>query len=254
MPYHVSSSALSGRVHGRRIVGMRAAGADACRAGWICAARELGRGQIQSGCFATAAELFAQDPTPTVLGIDIPIGLKDEGARDCDREARQVLGRPRASSVFPAPIRPVLAAESWEEACTIRERVDGKRMSKQAWTIVSKIRDVDREMAGRPTLRSRIREVHPELSFWAWAGRPMRYRKTKRAGREERLSVVEGYFGSGAFSAVRELYKVAHVGHDDILDAFAALWSAERILKGNAKTLPRLPPVDRSGLRMEIVY
>jgi predicted RNase H-like nuclease len=233
---------------------MRAAGADGCKAGWICVAREFGRGRIRSGCFATAAELFAQDPAPTVLGIDIPIGLTSEGARDCDKEARQVLGRPRASSVFPAPIRPVLSAESWEEACAIRERVDGKRMSKQAWAIVSKIRDVDREMTGRPKMQRLIREVHPEVSFWAWAGRPMRYRKTKRAGREERLTVVEGHFGSGAFGAVRELYPVNRVGHDDILDAFAALWSAERILTGNAQTLPHHPPVDRRGLRLEIVY
>jgi predicted RNase H-like nuclease len=82
----------------------------------------------------------------------------------------------------------------------------------------------------------------------------MRYRKTSRAGREERLGVVESYFGSGAFGAVRELYPVGRVGHDDILDAFAALWSAERVLRGDARTLPCRPPVDQRGLRMEIVY
>jgi predicted RNase H-like nuclease len=119
---------------------------------------------------------------------------------------------------------------------------------------VSKIRDVDLAMTAHPTLQSRIREVHPEVSFWAWAGRPMRHRKTRRAGREERIRVVEGYFGAGAFGAVRELYPVRDVGHDDILDAFAALWSAERILTGEAQTLPQRPPVDPRGLRMEIVY
>jgi predicted RNase H-like nuclease len=189
-----------------------------------------------------------------MLGIDIPIGLRDEGARECDKRARQVLGRPRASSVFPAPIRPVLSAGSWEEACAIREQVDGKRMSKQAWAIVSRIRCVDREMIESPTLQNRVREVHPEVSFWAWTGSPMRHRKTSGAGRAERLEVVEAYFGPGAFDAVRALYPVGRVGHDDILDAFAALWSAERVLKGSARTLPRHPPVDRRGLRMEIVY
>jgi predicted RNase H-like nuclease len=233
---------------------MMAAGADGCRAGWICVMRELGHGRVRSGSFATAAALFAQDPRPEMLGIDIPIGLTDKGARDCDKEGRRVLGRPRASSVFPAPIRPVLAAGSWEEACAIRERVDGKRMSKQAWAIVGKIRDVDREMIRCSTLQGRIREVHPEVSFWGWAGRAMRHRKTSRAGRQERLTVVESHFGSGAFGAVRELYPVSRVGHDDILDAFAALWSAERILQGDAQTLPRHPRVDRRGLRMEIVY
>jgi predicted RNase H-like nuclease len=37
--------------------------------------------------------------------IDILIGLPDRGSRACDVEARALLGKPRSSSVFPAPIR-----------------------------------------------------------------------------------------------------------------------------------------------------
>ena len=95
---------------------MRAAGADGCPKGWICVSRELGGGPISSTCFRTAAELLGQRPVPKVLGIDIPIGLPSKGPRECDREARRLLGRPRAASVFPAPIRPLLRARSWEEA------------------------------------------------------------------------------------------------------------------------------------------
>jgi predicted RNase H-like nuclease len=189
-----------------------------------------------------------------VIGIDIPIGLTDCGPRDCDREARRVLGRPRASSVFPAPIRAVLAARSWEEACAIRRRVEGKRMSKQAWGIVGKVREVDGELRARARLRQRVREVHPEVSFQAWNGAPMRSKKRSRRGYEERRRLVDQYFGPAAYQAVRDQFRVKDVGHDDIFDAFAALWSAERILRRVSRSLPERPPIDRFGLRMEIVY
>jgi predicted RNase H-like nuclease len=54
------------------------------------------------------------------------------------------------------------------------------------------------------------------------------------------------------FSAAR--YPVGLVAHDDILDGLVALWTAERIVRGEARTLPEDPPVDRYGLRMEMVY
>ena len=233
---------------------MLAAGVDGCRAGWICVSRELGSREVASGCFESARALFAQRPAPDVIGIDIPIGLTDCGPRDCDREARRVLGWPRASSVFPAPIRAVLAARSWEEACAIRSRVEDKRMSKQAWAIVGKVREVDEELRARARLRERVREVHPEVSFREWNGAPMRLRKTSRRGREEHRPQVDARFGPAAFEVVPAQFRVKDVGHDDILDAFAALWPAERILRRVNRSLPESPPIDPCGLRMEIVY
>jgi predicted RNase H-like nuclease len=44
------------------------------------------------------------------------------------------------------------------------------------------------------------------------------------------------------------------VADDDILDAFAALWTAERITSGVAVTLPENKPLDSTGLPMRIVY
>lgn len=40
------------------------------------------------------------------------------------------------------------------------------------------------------------------------------------------------------------------MGTDDILDAFAALWTAERIFRGHARTLPDAVLRDSLGLRM----
>jgi predicted RNase H-like nuclease len=233
---------------------MLAAGVDGCRAGWICLTRELGSRAIESACFESARALLSQRPSPDAIAIDIPIGLTGSGPRACDEQARRLLGRPRASSVFPAPIRPVLAARSWEEACAIRSRVEGKRMSKQAWGIVDRIRAVDRELRARPDLQPRVREVHPEVSFCAWNGAAMRSNKKSTAGREQRRRLVNEVFGADAYDAARARFLARDVAHDDILDAFATLWSAERILRGESCSLPESPLLDDFGLRMEIVY
>jgi predicted RNase H-like nuclease len=233
---------------------MRVAGADGCKGGWITLVRDLRTGAIEARCFASASDLLHRQPTPTTLCIDIPIGLTKIGPRACDVHARRLLGPTRASSVFPAPIRPVLLARSWEEACAIRERIEGKRMSKQAWGIVGKVRDVDRELRRHAILRDRVHEVHPEVSFAAWTGHAMHHRKRSRHGRAERVELIASYFGPDAYARVRERFLVTDVGHDDIADAFAVLWTAERVARGTARTLPVTPPLDPHGLRMEIVF
>lgn len=40
---------------------------------------------------------------------------------------------------------------------------------------------------------------------------------------------------------------------DNMLDAMAASWTAERVLLGTAQTMPEGPPTNLDGLRMEIV-
>ena len=95
------------------------AGVDGCAAGWLCVTHDLNRHEIEGHIFERIDDILQWEERPEVLTIDIPIGLTDGGPRLCDREARLRLGAPRASSVFPAPIRPVLAAGSYEEACQI---------------------------------------------------------------------------------------------------------------------------------------
>jgi predicted RNase H-like nuclease len=231
--------------------GGRAAGADGCKAGWLCVTRDAA-GRLDSACFATAEALLAQRPRPDALGLDIPIGLPERGARECDRAARAVLGA-RRSSVFPAPPRAVLPARSFEEACRIREGLEGKRISKQAWGIVPKIREVDAALRRAPARTAWVYEVHPELCFAMWNGAPLQHGKKSAAGRLERLALVSRHFGEAAFAAVRLRHARRGVSDDDVLDAFAALWSAERIVRGLALRLPESPPRDSFGLPMQIV-
>lgn len=198
-------------------------------------------------------ELFDSVDDLAVLAIDIPIGLTESGARECDTLARREIG-PRRSSVFPAPIRAAMAAPTYLDANRISRKLQNRGMSKQAFAICPKIRAVDGSLRTRPALRERIYEVHPEVSFRAWNRAVMTHHKRTPIGRADRLRLINTHFDRNVFEAVRGSHQRAHVLDDDILDAFAALWTAERIMNGAAQTLPSHPPMDSAALPMRIVY
>lgn len=227
------------------------AGVDGCPGAWLCLIHNLATGAIQARILSKIGELLTLEPAPDIVLIDIPIGLPGSGARSCDLLARRHLGKPRASSVFPAPIRPMLAAESYAEACAIGVRADGRRLSRQTWAILPKVREVDAFMCSASGIT--VREVHPELSFRAWNnGRPMSHNKKKAAGRAEREALVRASYDE-AYAAAGAALPSSRYAKDDLLDAFAALWSAERLARAEACILPAEPPVDAEGLRMEMV-
>jgi predicted RNase H-like nuclease len=80
----------------------------------------------------------------------------------------------------------------------------------------------------------------------------MSHAKRTIDGRAERLNLVNQHF-MGAFDELRPTLRQSKVADDDLLDAFAALWTAERILGGTSRTIPAVPAEDRFGLRMEMV-
>lgn len=229
------------------------AGIDGCRSGWLCLVLELESGRLEPHILPQIAELLALQPRPVLVAIDVPIGLPDAGPRVCDREARRKLGAPRSSSVFPAPARRILEASSYLTACELGQRVDGRKLSRQSWGILPKIREMDAFLRTDPARQTWIREVHPEVSFWAWnAKTPMAHRKKSADGRAEREALIRSKFGDALAVAQSKLPRGQYAA-DDLLDAFAALWTAERIRAGEATTLPSAPPLDAQGLRMEIV-
>jgi predicted RNase H-like nuclease len=199
--------------------------------------------------------LVARAGTGEVLiAIDMPIGLSDEGARACDLAARRLLGRPRASSVFPAPCRAALGTTTYRRACALSRRTLGVALSRETFNILPKIRQVDALMT--PALQEFVREVHPEVVFALLAGRARGLRHAKRTadGERERRRLLRRFAAPFDPEAVRRRLGRARVARDDVVDAVACLVAAARIRRGEALVLPEGAVArDARGLRMEIV-
>lgn len=227
-------------------------GVDGCPRGWIAVGER--DGSITSRIVESFEALFRAFSPVDVVTVDIPIGLTDRDSRQCDVLARRQLG-PRASSVFPAPIRPCLSATTYEDAARISRECQNKGISKQSFAIYRKIREVDELLRSRPDLQQIVFEVHPEVCFQAWnEGVPMKQPKKSVEGAQERRRLVDRDFGPQAFSRIRESHPRKDATDDDIIDAFAALWTARRIVRRESNTLPSHPPRDSVGLPMQMVY
>ena len=235
---------------------MRLLGIDGCKAGWIVVGSDGALGTLSFDVTGDLGGLLAAHRDgDTIAVIDVPIGLPADGPRTCDSMARAFLGAPRNNSVFSAPCRAALHAASYEEACDLNFAARGKKVSRQLFGILPKIREVDGLMT--PEVQSWLREAHPEVSFAALAGRGrgLDHAKKATAGRAERLALLAGH--APAFDPRKERDRLGGprvVADDDIIDAVACLVTARRIATGVALVLPTgKVPTDSRGLRMEIV-
>jgi predicted RNase H-like nuclease len=182
---------------------------------------------------------------PSVIAVDMPIGLSDSGPRACDTAARRLLG-PRRASVFPAPLRAMLAASSHAEANAMGRRIDGRGVSHQAFNLIPKIRELDAHVTTRS--RRRIVEASPELCFALLLGAPCAEPKRAPAGRAARLAAIAAIHPD-VVDRLAEPRPGAAV--DDVLDAFALTVTARRVASATAERLGD-GSRDARGLRLEI--
>lgn len=222
----------------------RIAGVDGCRAGWIAVVKQ--EDALETRIVAGDEELTALISQCAVVAIDIPIGLAERGPRPCDSHARRFVGK-RGSSVFPAPLRAFLNLHDYAEVNRLSRELQKRGVSKQAFMIYPKVAQLDRVLQRHHELRPRVYEIHPEVSFTMWNdGLPIGASKHTRDGIAARRALAAGHFG--------ELPPVPKGAHeDDLLDALAALWTAERIAEGRSRELGDAH-VDVTGLPMRIVY
>jgi predicted RNase H-like nuclease len=225
-------------------------GVDGCSGGWLAATGDLALRSIRFDLLPSLQALFARARAGEVLVvIDMPIGLPEASPRECDLQARKLLGPGRTSSVFPPPCRDALKAATYREACERNARVTGKSLSQQAFAITGRIAEIDGLIS--PELQSHVHEAHPEVTFAVLAGHGLRDSKRSATGRAERLRLLaaEGVIVDPA--AVRRSLGPSKVAPDDVLDAAACVVTARRILQGRAARLPAgTPPSDARGLAM----
>ncbi len=232
-------------------------GVDGCPGGWV-AVVQAGDGFLGCEVLPSFAAVLGRHPLALIL-VDVPIGLCDAGPEErlCDREARSLL-KQRRSSVFPAPVRAALCAADYKAASLLnREETGGRRgLSRQSWAITPKIREVNECLAGDHGPLPVVREMHPELCFWALNGRqPLLHNKKTEEGYEERIALLSrSHAGSASFvDAVLREHRRCVVRRDDVVDALVGSVTAF-LSGGGLKTLPEAPECDSAGLPMEMVY
>jgi predicted RNase H-like nuclease len=203
---------------------VRHIGVDGCTGGWIAVSKD--DGELTYRIAKTASEVLRAFPSAERVLIDVPIGLpwRDVPIRPCDRLARTILGD-RRSSVFSVPCRASVRADAIEAARELNKGELGRSLSEQSWGICRQIREVDDLLLGTPRHRAEVREIHPEVCFWALAGcSPMKHNKRQKEGFRERLAVLAAFEPHAACFVDFVLAEEprSKVSADDVLDALAA--------------------------------
>ncbi len=248
---------------------MRVAGVDGCPGGWVAVVREIDGPVVFIGRIVHLTALIDPPEAPAIIAVDMPIGLPARtgpGGRAPERLVRPLLGQ-RQSSVFSIPARAAVEAgvapgvpeaERYRAACALARAssAHGKAVSRQGFHIFPKIVEIDALLRARPELAARIHECHPEVSFRFMQGAPVPVAK-KVAGRpnpeglEHRRTLLESHgFPAEAMSAAQA--RALKVGPDDLIDACAAAWTAQRIARGMAASFPSPPERDEHGLPVAI--
>ncbi|WP_448638316.1 DUF429 domain-containing protein [Geodermatophilus sp. URMC 63] len=206
---------------------MAVLGVDGWRGRWVGALLD-GR-SVRLLDLADVAAVLAV-PDVEVVGIDMPIGLSDDGVRACDEAARRELrGRGAAGSVFPAPVRAVLRARDYAEARRLSvEATGGRSLSAQSFRLTRSIAALDDALGDPPA--ERVVEVHPELAFRALDDR-VHDPKPSARGQAQRIRALQPV--GDVLDALADA--PPGVPAVDALDACAAAWSARRIADGVAE-------------------
>ncbi len=225
--------------------GFGAIGLDGFSKGWVAVRLD---GNIQEISFHRNVCGALSRPFDRA-GIDIPIGMTDDGQRDCDLLARAKL-KPHVSRVFTGARRWL-----WQEfgdpdaANRQAERRGQKKVSRQLWHLGAKIMEVDAFVRGHPLLD--VREVHPELVFLRLnGGAPLPSKKSGEGDSLRRMLLKR----SGLCDIEYWLDK-ARIGtgakRDDVLDACAVAIAARDV----TGSLPEgIAPRDACGLPMQIWF
>lgn len=255
-------------------------GVDGCRGGWLIAKTEGERGDLSAVSLSVVPtlakalkekalrekalkekalekkafkerglkkEVWRKKATQLVL-IDMPKGLLSDKARKIEGLARQLL-KGQASTVFNVPVVDAVFAGDYQDASAINYRMTGKKLSKQAWYLCPKIRELDELLAEESSLSDEIFESHPELVFRLMAGVQLPKKKLAE-GLSARLALLE-QAGMPATQLVNNLidqYPRSVCFADDAVDALVLLLLAH----SPSEDLDQEAEIDRRGIPINL--
>ena len=256
-------------------------GVDGCTGGWVSVGLSAG-GDPELEKFTTFGDLLDHYAAARLILVDMPIGLPtgerggqiggnlgELGGRRCDWEAREFLGR-RWQRVFLTPTRRTVytAKESerqgmdrearYEVARQLELDTSGAELDRDtSFNLVDQIHQVD-ILLPLQTPTPKVREVHPEICFWALNGRRPMPRKHGTRGIERRIDALREVWcrtDEILEKSYPEVFRKSY-GSDDVLDALVAAVTAYQVSLNpdQRRTLPADPPTDAKGLPMEMVY
>ncbi len=206
-------------------------GVDGWKGGWVAVVLEDGR-YVASGSAAQLKGLLGCFSPLEAVGVDMPIGFPTAEARRADIDARAFVGE-RRSSVFPMLPRAVYETETYDKGSQIARELWGRGISRQSYALKAKILEVDALVA----TDNRLSETHPEVCFAAMAGETLRWPKKSWNGQLLRRRLL----AENGIVLPEDLGEAGATPVDDVLDAAACAWSADRIRQGLVKTLPADP-------------
>jgi predicted RNase H-like nuclease len=224
---------------------VKAVGLDGFSKGWV--AVRLDGDQQEISFHPDIADALSQ-PFDRA-GIDIPIGMTDDGERDCDLLARTKL-RPHTSRVFTGARRWL-----WQEfrnpdaANREAERRAQKKVSRQLWHLGAKIMEVDAFV--RTNTARDVREVHPELVFLRLnGGDPLPSKKSA-----DGVALRRALLGRSGMRHIDHWLTDTRIGSggkiDDVLDACAVAIA----VREPAGSVPLgAPPLDAHRLPMQVWF
>jgi predicted RNase H-like nuclease len=231
-------------------------GVDGCKTGWV-AVSIAASGPIEPRVMVAPhfAELL---DGAAILAVDMPIGLPERanrGGRGPESLVRPHLGE-RQSSVFSVPSRSAVHALDYLLACETAFATSDppRKVSKQAYFLFPKIREIDALMRADASLGRRVFEVHPELAFWRLNGeRPVALpKKVRSAVHPPGLALRRAILVSHGFPAAFLEAVPRGAAADDLLDASVNALIARRLYAGTARSFPDPPLRDAFGLAVAI--
>jgi predicted RNase H-like nuclease len=213
-------------------------GIDGIPGGWV--AVYLSDNGDQRFAYAKSAARLLADPYDRAM-IDTPIGLPERGYRQCDIEARALVG-PRVFlgarwGVWNFKTLGEANAHYWDQ-----EGV-GRGISMQLFCIREKLQELN-EVPVPP----RLFEAHPEMIFWRIAGRVLASKNTAK-GRAERIEVLKEK-GIGRVQRWLGQRHGTGIGRDDLIDACACALAA----RDSTRRVPINGNLINRGAQAEIWY
>lgn len=229
-------------------------GIDGCKGKWLCVA--ISHNGYEVNLFDTIREVCEHYGRADSILVDMPIGLP-ESTNDMRPDAALCKAlKGKASSVFNVPCRQAVYQTEYEMASITNNDIMGKKLSKQSFAILPKIKEVDLFLQTNPVWKNCLLESHPEYCFSILnSGLPVIENKQTAEGMTKRLSLLEQYYPKSCelLNFFKMRYPTLASKYDDLLDALVLAVVGAIGLTNGFHTIPSIPSEDGKAIKMQII-